>query len=696
MLSTAAVWLFRICKDEVRRFADAGIHMFTFNMKLFEDETFALFDKMIQDLLEADSQALFFPRVFVDPPRAWLAEHQDETATDDQGKTEGRVSFASSAWNERMAPVFTAFIRHMEKKYAHRVAGYCVSALDPCGEWFWNPWKNCDYSPSGLEAFRKWAKIEYHGNIRKLNKSWKPAVPLTCFETISPPSAEERAQSDLMGFRSPDKRQHVIDFCRFLQDAVADKIIYFSKIARRETQGKKLIGALYGYTEDLAGLWDAGNVVGCGHLAMRNVLQSKEIDFLASPMDYYDRALGGSDRAHSASDSVLLHDKSMYLEIDTRTALAEYEPAYPDFKIQSLADTLEVLKRNFSFALCKSFRFWWTELTGREWYNNKRILNTLSQCQSIYREASNPRIKSVAEVAVIMDEQAPMFLAESSAALNSLLYYQSPELSKMGTPYDAYLFDDVNKMMRAYKLYIFLNAFNVPKSKIDALHEKFKKDAATVIWLYAPGIIDGKTVSLENMKAITGITINCVQKEIRVKVRVVNGAHLITRGLKKNYVFGGRACVPSSKGFLTQDPNPPLKPVFYVSDPEAKTLGTLDRLGDKAGFAVKRMEGWNSIYCATGAIPGALLRNICEYAGVHVYTHNDDIVCANEEWLSVFTRSKGNRIINLMRETTEVRDVFHNVAIPVKNKRLKMAVKKYHAYLYHLKKRDRHNKEVVV
>ena len=93
-VSPASVYLYRIDADEVRRFAATGIHLYTFGMRLSDDETFATFDRMVDDLAAADPQACFFPRVYVDPPDQWLAEHGDEATTDEMG-VRYIVSFAS-------------------------------------------------------------------------------------------------------------------------------------------------------------------------------------------------------------------------------------------------------------------------------------------------------------------------------------------------------------------------------------------------------------------------------------------------------------------------------------------------------------------------------------------------------------------------------------------------------------------------
>ena len=64
-VSPASVYLYRIDADEIRRFAATGIHLYTFGMRLSDDETFATFDRMVDDLAEAD------------PQRSWPPELED-------------------------------------------------------------------------------------------------------------------------------------------------------------------------------------------------------------------------------------------------------------------------------------------------------------------------------------------------------------------------------------------------------------------------------------------------------------------------------------------------------------------------------------------------------------------------------------------------------------------------------------------
>lgn len=679
-VSPVAVYIPRIDKAEIRRFAGTGIHLYTFPVKPGDDEKFILTDKMSADLTDADPHACFFPRVNVEPSARWLKEHGENIVIDNFGRNYNlRASFASSPWIDKMGPVFADFVRHMEKVWGARIIGYHIAA-GLCGEWFWGCGENIDFSRAGIEGFRMWVKSRYC-YIEKLNKRWSAAY--SNFSQITVPSVEERIQADLHGFRDPRRRQSVIDYYLFIQETTADRIVHFAKIAKKETGGKKITGVFYGYTNDITGYWEANQLQGCGHSAMSKVLRCKEVDFLTSPFNYYDRNTGGSDWAHGAIDSILLHGKFFYCEADTRTALTEAEnPAFRDLKVPTIKDSIEVLKRNFAYAMAKSSGIWWMELTGKGWFNDKQILKTLGLTQKIYGRNAGRTGQSVAEIAVMLDEKSPLFLSETSHALHSSVFYQAAQLSKIGAPYDIYLLDDLENI-RDYKLYLFLDTLNINKEQTNIIHKKLQANKGTAVWLYSPGIIDGKKISIKNMETLTGIKINYLDAETSIKIRITDNSHPLTRGIEKDFLFGGEASAPSNRGFQVQHPNLPLNPVFYACDGEIKVLGIINA-GNKPGFVLKETGKWDSIYCSAGAIPAVLIRNIAGYAGVHIFNDCNDVLYANSNWLAVHARTEGIKTIKLP-EKARVEDAFSGKTVSGNKTRIfTFKAKKHCTYLFQL------------
>ena len=81
---------------------------------------------------------------------------------------------------------------------------------------------------------------------------------------------------------------------------------------------KKIVGAFYGY------LWcnfPNLSVVHSGHLGFAKVLRSPDVDFIASPYTYDNKQIGGPNNSQTLPESVALHGKLYFNEVDTETHL---------------------------------------------------------------------------------------------------------------------------------------------------------------------------------------------------------------------------------------------------------------------------------------------------------------------------------------------------------------------------------------
>ena len=74
-------------------------------------------------------------------------------------------------------------------------------------------------------------------------------------------------------------------------------------------------------------------------------------------------------------------------------------------------------------------------------------------------------------------------------------------------------------------------------------------------------------------------------------------------------------------------------PNFAVLDSEAVTLGQ-DSEG-RARYAAKKLESWRSVYFTVPNASTTLLRNLAEWAGVHLYTKQGLVVEANDQYLMI-------------------------------------------------------------
>ena len=175
--------------------------------------------------------------------------------------------------------------------YGSRVLGFLVASGV---SWEWQHWGSVgeheptDYSAPMQEEFRKWVRREYADDEQALRAAWR--MPEVSFDTVAIPSVAERDAADHLLFRDPRSSRYVIDFYRFFQDVMADGILHYFGIVKEATRGEALAGTYYGYVVTMLG--GARRAGDSGHMALSRVIESDLCDFLLSPFDYSQRAVG--------------------------------------------------------------------------------------------------------------------------------------------------------------------------------------------------------------------------------------------------------------------------------------------------------------------------------------------------------------------------------------------------------------------
>jgi hypothetical protein len=87
-----------------------------------------------------------------------------------------------------------------------------------------------------------------------------------------------------------------------------------------------------------------------------------------------------------------------------------------------------------------------------------------------------------------------------------------------------------------------------------------------------------------------------------------------------------------------------LNPAFTIDDPEAEVLGRYGADG-KPAMAVSYRNGFPSIYCAAQVLRSDALASIAAWAGCHLFTHNDDVLYANENFVTLHAKDDGLRTV---------------------------------------------------
>jgi len=649
------------------------------------------FDRKVEDILKADPEAYVFPRVAVTPPHWWYDLHPEEMNVYDNGEKEG-VSIASDAWKKEAGKAFVNLIEHIRKKsYRDHFIGYQITG--GFNEWFnvYHSRPFPDYSKPAVHAFREWLEKKYVGDVNLLRDSWKN--PNVDFFNATIPTRDERLESNLNLFKDPSVSRHVSDYYEFYSEAVADALTYFCKLGKEATNYESVFGAFYGYLIG-ATCWPTG-YTHWGHQALKKVLDSPYIDFLCAPYTYCHRGPGGFDGPQVPIDSVKLHGKLWLTECDTWTLLTGYSPPFTEHAQQggtvpkTLEETLWVLKRDFGQVLAHGCGFWWMDIMPEGgWYDHPDIMNFISETKKIASQSLNLNRSYQGGVAVILDEQTPHYLKPGYELTYPLIYMQILQhLCKIGTPFDVYLHDDLSHpSMPDYKLYVFLDTFYLTHEEREAIKKKVRKNGSTSLWIYAPGFIGEGGFSMGNMYDLTGIHI--AYKEVPwgrdgfhprppggapLHIYLTNFNHPITDGLPANTIFG----TDNSIG-----------PYFYCNDPDAIVLGNVFSphcgiLPELPSFCVKEFDDWKSIFVGVPNIPSNVLRSIANYARVHIYVDEDDVVHANNNFLAIHTNRAGKRKIKLPKRS-DVRDIFKDEPVARDVTEFSADLEQYETKLYFL------------
>lgn len=392
---------------------------------------YSVFDGLVAQILTECPTAYIFPRVNVSIPYAWEEQNPDDCC--EFGYNEHhRASFWSDKWLCETQRLLSMFVAHIEKSdYCDHIIGYQISAGNT-EEWFPFDMKGCR-GKRAEEKFREYCLC--HFGIEKGTEA---------------------------------------EFSRAFSERTAYSIIELSKTVKECTGSRLAVGAFYGYSFEVC-------EPDRGHFALREVLESKYVDFICSPNSYYMVRKPGIDHAYMLPIDTLKKAGKLYLaENDTRTHLSAPPndlPRYqsPVWKGPEREITAEIIKMHFAKGLCHGTGMWWFDMWGG-WYRDDVYLKLLENLRKIYEGAVGCDLSSKCEVALFFDEKGvpsmnrdihpdPVFYA---------IYRLRVILGHMGVPYDMYLADDFDDVAYKYKAVIVVQPIKTELSEhcIKACGEK--------------------------------------------------------------------------------------------------------------------------------------------------------------------------------------------------------------------------------
>lgn len=635
---------------------------------------FSAFDDLFAKLLTQNPDAYFLPRVLLDVPEWWKKQYPDELIecalptkpeNDRQYRPviqspEGGMlwgiqfkepSWASDVWRADMERLLRAFLQYIEKSSLRsRVFGYQIGS-GIYGEWHYYL---SEFVPDSSSSMQR--KLGYV------------------------PDFDARINTTFGLLRDPEKEKDVIKYYhQFHENICAEAILHFAKITKEITDGRALCGVFYGY--QLENVWMQEG----GHLAPEKILTSPDIDFIASPYSYQttniegrqwwehdvvdgagnylgrSRGVAGDGGYRVLLESLKRHGKLYFPELDAGTYL-EPPPINPDGSggtaveremcmiggvgSTTVEGTMQILQRDLGRMFASGCGGWLFDFgpvlrTKKSWYADQPIIAQVRQFAELGKLRPNLDMSSCAKIAAVYDAKS-MFATRHWRAEapfefggHNLDFFtrwfmdsQARALHRLGAPVDfLYRFDLQPQDFLKYRLLFMVNLFYLEEDEVTRLRRMLKNSRATVIWYYAPGFVSPDKLDLAQMETLTGFRFELLTEAgpmlIRSEIDDVHSRIAITFGVKDRRW-----------------------PRFSVKDNDTEKLGYWTDC-DEVAFAVKQVDGWQSVYLGTAPAPPEILRYLANRAGATLWSTRPDIIVACEDAAILVATSDGVRTLTL-------------------------------------------------
>jgi hypothetical protein len=620
-------------------------------------------DHYFARLLSSHPDAFFLPRLHLYAPTWWKDAHPNELTQYGLpvDKTQFRMnkvvidsgfdwncvldayaaSLASDIWKTEMGNTLREFLLHMERSpLRSRIIGYHLSGA-MTAEWHHT---GSRYLPDYSEPMQR------------------KAGPV--------PTAEERMHTTNGLLRDPAREQAVINFYRQFHQNTTDVVLYFAGITKEVTQRRIVTGTFFAYVMENVCIQEAG------HLAPEKLLESKDIDYIASPYTYEHgnipskarwesdlvddagtwlgraRGVGGDGGYRVLLESVRRHKKLYIAELDPSTYLEPEKTTEGGSGFDTVEGTLHILRRDLTQVFAQGNGGWLFEFghvptfkAKKGWYDDRPMIDEIKTWANLghkYRARLNTG--SVANIAAVYDVKSFLVTQHWKAEEpwkgfgisitdffnHWLVNSQARTIHRIGAPVDFLYRSDLKKDdARRYKLFLMPNLFYLTEEETRRLRSILKGSNATVVWYYAPGYVAPDHFSLEQMEELTGFTFKRIDQPGPMMIQ----CDFLADGASIKQKFG-----VSKEHF----------PRFAVT-PESRSLRILGRWtdNDEIAFASKRHDGFNSVYVSSGPVPVEILRWLATAAGVRLWSTKPDCVRATRDAAAIIASSDGERQLNL-------------------------------------------------
>eukprot|EP00831_Metopus_contortus_P076286 TRINITY_DN7035_c0_g1_i3.p1 TRINITY_DN7035_c0_g1~~TRINITY_DN7035_c0_g1_i3.p1 ORF type:complete len:475 (-),score=46.07 TRINITY_DN7035_c0_g1_i3:488-1912(-) len=404
---------------------------------------------------------------------------------------------------------------------------------------------------------------------------------------------------------------------------MADAALAMANTVRSITGGRKLSLLFYGYGFEFGAL---PRMAAAGHYALRKILASPDVDIVCGPMSYVDRQLGEQGPVMAAAESVKLAGKIWLDEDDTRTHRREPNTCDKIVASVDISQTRGILMRNLSQQIMKNYASWWMDLLGQGWYDQQEIWDIMHELSAFANDMLQHSHPFKPGIALILSEFSAAYLSRGGRSLSyPALYRMRGIVGHCGIPYGQYLLDDVlsGKLPQEGKLLIFCNAWALTQQERIALRKN--TEGKMRLWIYMAGDIDPASINSAFENTLTGF-----------KLKKINPANMTI-----NVTSLGR-----SMGFPEKCVSSGVRLPFAYTAIDAGADEALALYPDgSVAVALRRTMTGIDLFCGIPNPSPAFIRAAAAIAGIHIYSADNDVICANGSYLMIHASSDGTHCI---------------------------------------------------
>ncbi len=492
--------------NQIRTAAASGSRMIRVGLSLRDFWTgegaydFEKADKVLEMVAAHCPGAYIGIMLFADAPEWWCLANPDECVRYSDPalpvvySREERQSLFSARWRDDVCGGIRAFADHIrQSSYSDRIVTFFTDA-GPGAEWWVNSrqsgiWQDYDgFGAAALRRYREWLGAKY-ATDEALRRAWnQPDVTLA---TALPPLPWQRYMDRVGTLLDPAQDMGIVDHRLFTAEVMSSTVEGFARAVKEASDGGWLTGSYYGYINMFSHMFHL--LQNSGHMDMAAVLKSDAIDFFSAPTEYPYRRPGMANHVMQAAGSVSAHGKTLNLEFDNRT-FSSNSPDLACAEVRTVRDSIEVLNRDFGMALALGAGGHWYDMTG-VWFQEPVMLDAIRRQIAAYQ--SLPRDTqglTPCDAAWITDEKSTLYTKTNlhDALHRGLIGEVGARINEAGFAFRQL---DVSDLLSGaapepHRFYIVSNLLSISRADAERLRERFEREKASVLWIYAPGIID--------------------------------------------------------------------------------------------------------------------------------------------------------------------------------------------------------------